>query len=514
MILKKLIEILKTFDKAELKRFERFVRSDYFNTNERVSKLLKSLKKFYPLFNNPGLTNEYLFRQIYGTRKFNDKTFRYLLSELLVLAGRYISIAVIEIDKTEMKKNLVDGMISRKLFSQTRSHLAELEKDVDRNFVIGTTYLHDKIDICLFWHMFFYFSGSQNPVMHKNIEGGEYLIYNTIIDLCHIYQSLNVIKSSHNIVYEDNLLFAFIRNFNFKGLLEELENIEKIYSVKNDLRGAQRRSNPIDRSNKDKTRLLNAFKIYLCFMITYLDEKDEEYFQKMKDLVHKNEDFFKREELRDIHVMLSNCCSIKRKTIDNKKYLRYLFEITKNALSKNLYPTSKGQYMAFTVYFRALDTALTLKELEWAENFVNKYIKEIAPEIRDDVYNYSIAELRFQRKQFEPVLESLAKVVYKYALIKPRVRSLMLMTYYELNHIEEAYSLIDSHSHFLNSNKKITPEQRKAELNFLSFIKEIFKIREKPENKETLDTLKNNITECNLLSRKEWLLEKVNELVQ
>jgi hypothetical protein len=103
--------------------------------------------------------------------------------------------------------------------------------------------------------------------------------------------------------------------------------------------------------------------------------------------------------------------------------------------------------MLFSTYFFILNNALALVEIKWAENFVGKYIKHISPEIRDDVHNYSNAEILFEKKQFESVLELLSKVKYKYTLIKPNVRCLTLMTYYELNLINEAYSLIDSYAH-------------------------------------------------------------------
>jgi len=70
MLLKKLLEILKTFDKAELKKFRRFISSDYFNTNESVTKLYKLIAAFFPEFDiaDPKLSPEALFKKIYGTR--------------------------------------------------------------------------------------------------------------------------------------------------------------------------------------------------------------------------------------------------------------------------------------------------------------------------------------------------------------------------------------------------------------------------------------------------------------
>ncbi|MCI0716423.1 MAG: hypothetical protein L0Y77_08925 [Chlorobi bacterium] len=471
-----------------MKKFERFVSSNYFNTNERVYKLLRVLKKFHPSFSNRKLTNHYIFRKIYGDRKFNDITLRYLLSEFLKLTKQFISISATQKNKHEMSKIFIEEMIFRKQFSQVRSNIVKLEKEVNKNFIIGTNYLHNKMDVSLLWHMYSFFSSTGFKQIHKNVEGGEFEVYNTIIDLCHIYQNLIAIKNSHNVEYEDNLLFAFIRNFDYKGMLDSVEKLKT--------------------DDKQREKLLNVLKIYLCFMITFTDEKEEIYFEKMKALVFRFQDIFKTEELRDIHTMLTNCCRFKARAIDNEKYLRYSFELIQNALSKNLY-LSLGQYMPFTTYILILNNALALKEINWTEDFVNKYIKEIAPEIREDVHSYSAAEILFQKKQFEGALEQLSKVKFDFEMIKPNVRSLTLMTYYELELIEAAYSLIDSFAHFINSNKKITPLQKEADSNFISFVKTLLKHKGKKVN---LFKLVKEIERCSNLSRREWLLEKAEEV--
>lgn len=488
MITKDIIEILKTFDKSELKKFERFLGSDYFNTNEGVYKLLRALKKFYPSFTNPVLTNHYLFRKIYGDRKFDDTTLRYLLSEFLKLTKQFISISTIEKNKHEMGRIFIEEMIFRKQFNQARSNIVKLEKEADKNFIIGRNYLNNKMDISLLWHMYAFFSSTGFQQVHKNVEGGEFEVYNTIIDLCHIYQNLVAVKNSHNVVYEDNLLFAFINNFDYKGMLVSVEKLKT--------------------DNKRREKLLNVFKIYLCFMITFTDEKDEIYFKKMRDLVFRFQDILKTEELRDIHTMLTNCCRFKARAIDNEKYLRYSFELIQNALSKNLY-LSQGQYISFAAYIKILNNGLALKETNWTENFVNKYIREIAPEIREDVRSYSAAEILFQKIQFEGVLEQLSKIKFDFEMIKPVVRSLTLMTYYELELVEAAYSLIDSFAHFINSNKKIAPAQKEADSNFIFFVKKLLKQKEKNVG---LPELVKEIDQCSNLSRREWLLEKAEEM--
>ena len=181
MILRKLSAILGSFDKSDLKNFERFIYKGYFNSNENIYRLFKTLKKFYPHFNSNELTNENLFKEIYGHKKFNDKTLRYLLSELLRLSEKFLSFNNFKDDENEMRKRLVESLITKKLFSEAHRLLKTNDKNFNKNFVISGPEITRRYENATAWHQLFYFSGNQDPIFEKRIEQGEYLVFNSII---------------------------------------------------------------------------------------------------------------------------------------------------------------------------------------------------------------------------------------------------------------------------------------------------------------------------------------------
>jgi hypothetical protein len=69
-----------------------------------------------------------------------------------------------------------------------------------------------------------------------------------------------------------------------------------------------------------------------------------------------------------------------------------------------------------------------------------------------------------------------------------------------------------SYHHYLINSKSLEAEQKEAELNFLSFMKKIRKARAGDPGKMEINKLRKNISECSHLSRKDWLLDAVNEL--
>jgi hypothetical protein len=497
MLLKKLIEILKTFDKAELKKFRRFVSSDYFNTNESVSKLFKLIAAFYPVFeiHDAKMSPEAMFKKIYGSRKYDEKTYRYLLSSLYNLLEKYLAISVLERNDVEMKKYVIDDMTERRLFGLAGKNLVVLESSLDKDNLIGGEYIYNKEDITLIWHQLYFLSNIQEPILEKRYEQGELQLFSSFVELSHIYQILHQVSQSYNLPLKDNIVFEYLKNINYKKILEYIEENE---------------NKDIDIA--ENGRLIKVLKIYLCFMITMLDEKDEEYFNKMNDYIGKYSNMFGKNELQNLHLMLATCCNRKRTALNDDKYHRINFEIMKRAASLDLYTSYIAQYMDVNNFIIIFQTALQLNESDWAAEFLRKYGEQISPEYSEDMIGYSFAELFFNKKQFERSLSSLSKVKLKLFRLKLPVKVLMLKLYFELNHIEEAYSLVDSFSHFLTSNKKIRKNEVNNYSRFLNFYREILKAKAASGNSRVNKEIKNELASSSLLPHKAWLIEKAEEL--
>jgi len=315
------------------------------------------------------------------------------------------------------------------------------------------------------------------------------------VELSHIYQILHQVSHTYNLPLKDNIVFEYLKNINYKKILEYIEG--------NEAKGIKIAENE---------RLIKVLKIYLCFMITVLEDKDEKYFNKMNDYVGKYSELFGKNELQNLHLMLATCCNRKRTAIDDDKYQRINFEIIKRAASLDLYTSYTAQYMDVNNFIIIFQTALQLNESGWAAEFLRKYGEQISPEYSEDMTAYSFAELFFNKKQFERSLASLSKVKLKLFRLKMPVKVLMLKLYYELNYIEEAYSLIDSFSHFLTSNKKIRKNEVNNHLKFLNFYRELLKAKAASGNSRINKGLKNELLDASLLPHKAWLIEKAEML--
>ena len=65
------LDIMRALNKEELKRFEAFLNSPYFNTRNNVVNLFSSIKKYAPEFTHKMLDKEEVWKKLFPGKKYN-----------------------------------------------------------------------------------------------------------------------------------------------------------------------------------------------------------------------------------------------------------------------------------------------------------------------------------------------------------------------------------------------------------------------------------------------------------
>ena len=84
------IKTLRIFSKQDMKEFDLFVQSPFFNTNQSVIKLFEQIKKHYPEFDDKMPDKRSLFEKSFGKIKYDDSFMRVTLFRLLELAKEFL----------------------------------------------------------------------------------------------------------------------------------------------------------------------------------------------------------------------------------------------------------------------------------------------------------------------------------------------------------------------------------------------------------------------------------------
>src|SRR5690242_4917104 len=119
----KLINLLKTLSPDEMKSFEKFIASPYFNSVKNHTNLFKELKKFYPAYEDKKFTHEYIYSRLFKGRPFNKQVMWNLVSGFEKLACEFLiqnSLTLAEPVKlslifSELEKRELDKLFMREL---------------------------------------------------------------------------------------------------------------------------------------------------------------------------------------------------------------------------------------------------------------------------------------------------------------------------------------------------------------------------------------------------------------
>jgi hypothetical protein len=478
----KLINILKTFSKEEMKQFEKFVSSPFHNSIKNNKKLITELKRFYPGFDNSKLTYEYLFGKIYAGKKFNKQMMWNLISAMEKLAKEFLELIALKQDKFQSRGLLLSELGKRKLLNDYVHSLNEMGKQLETN-AIEYNYFENKGHLENFRQEYYHSMDRIQPMADSKLKATEYQIILFLRMTVGGLSDMRTLSYNHNCRFDVNIPLELAKHMDLESVVNyaHSKNFEYAFLVE----------------------------IYFHALMTILKPDETKHFDRLRELygIHFNK--FTMSEKRAIMHWLVNYC-VHGLEFDETKYRRIIFELNEFRLKEALvyYPEEQ---IPKVIYFQILSTALFVNEIEWSENFIKNYSSKLQPEIRKSLKALAYAMLYFQTKEYDKVLDNLNNVEFFEIVDKLYVRNLIAKTYYELNEIESLLHYIDASLHFLADNPSIPDNDRVSYTNLFNSLKKIVSIKEH-SNSGAILPLRKAIEQMKIAGRKQWLIEKLDEL--
>jgi len=474
MLNSNLLKVLGSLSKDEVKSFEDFVASPYFNKKPTVSAFLKELKKYYPEFTDESLIKENFYKKLYKGKQFNDGVLRNQMSELYKLLLKFLGNEAYNRDSMEFKIKVSRELLQRGLPKTFKNYYDDLKKEYEKDNLIENEYYYWNKAVLdeQYEDNIIFSSGSHIPI--NNLYGNN-LIYFMLIKLFKVMHNLHASEVNTNVYYDKSILREFLSLFDMENFLERIKEI----------------------SDKD----YNIVSMYYYMSKALMDYNDFDSFHKFHQLVENNYILFSEPERYALYIQLNNIAS------NSKAGKVVLLDIYKSMLEKKIYKAGENGYLNHLLFSYILTNAFHKKELKWAEEFIDKYIPEIDPAYQDNMMHYSKAHLYFQLKDFNKSLEHINKVKADNFMYKHQTYRLIVENYYELNEIEQLYYAIDNFKHFL-SNSGMREDWIKYYENYLAGVKELVKLKEGKEK----DTFKLNKFLKEATGDMGWIIAKSKEL--
>ncbi|HMS65119.1 MAG TPA: hypothetical protein PKD83_07685 [Ignavibacteria bacterium] len=490
MLKSSLLEIIRTFSKQELIKFEDFVRSPYFNKKENVVKLFLAIKKHAPDFTSNDLEKEKAWVKVFPDQKYNYGIMKNLIHDLGKLSESFLSEEVY--NKYEVRKSIdyFSAIFFRGIPNIFLNKLESAEKSLNKIYETGnyksvSDYYETQRELNELKANFLHYNNYKEKKKTELTLLSEYQIFGFLVRFMKLFHKIMVNNIDVNHPIDKNIVFLFLKELDENNSLNILLEYAKTFSPKN----------------------YPVLKCYTSMYKALISNENTEYYYKFKNDLSEYSGSFSNEEVKEIYTCLLTCLTnLKVTTADF--YTEY-FSVIQLGFKNKVMLNSDGT-ITFQGFLSIVNVSCGANETEFAEDFINNYKSKLPPDMREDVYNYSMAQLNFTKKNYTESLEFLIRIQNEPYFLKFSIKNMQLSIYYELNDRISFDYAMDSFKHFIRKNK-LENESRVITLaKYCDYIKMLFKLREKSDDYE-LSILKKDIEE-NKVTNKRWLFEKVADL--
>ncbi len=479
MIKSTLLEILKTFNKEELKRFEDFLRSPYYNKNSNVIKLFNVIKKYFPDLESKNLNRESVWKELFLEKSFNYGVMKNLIYELQKLSEKFLHIQNYEDNKFEQELNLLRKLNNRNLFQLFEKNLKTLKSAINNS----------PIDPDHFYYKFLTEAAEQSYLsLHYKTKDVNFCKYEIMNESLLAFFYSNFFEKNYN-SFHDSMLYN--KSYDKRTLDIVLKSFE---------------NNPV--SN-------NEFVLMHYYALkTVVNASDDDSYLKLKKLFNKLFTKLNTDKKFNFSMALINFCNL-RIMKGKTGYVEEMFDTYKMMVEHGFYNTGKDEYISPPMYANIVSMAGNLKQFDWADKFIFDFKDRLHPSSGEQYYLLANVILNLKKKNYEDALQFLTKFKSRNEIEKITLKRFQIMIYYESGFFDELFSLIDTSKHFISNDSKVTDTAKNIFGNFLYFVQKFAElksgIQDGKRNEISLHNLKDEIMNREV-SNRIWLLEKIDEL--
>ncbi|HRJ98013.1 MAG TPA: hypothetical protein PL089_00185 [Ignavibacteria bacterium] len=487
MLNAKVIVLLKSFTKKEIRKFEEFLESPYHNKNSGLLILFRFLKNYYPLFNHKELTKEKIFNTLMSgkknTNKFNDAVLRNIFSDLLYSCTDFLAYEGMKKDKFLYNEKLLSELTLKKSRSLFDKYVKVTESFLAAEGVNGEQYYYNLSALEELKLSFSQYSDDLKLYKRDHIKlSADYISY---------YYIIKVIKHFNYFAYQNQF------NSGQRKILSEM------------ILSAVRPDELLNYAKKISQKDFLILNVYLKMYGSIKDVSDDGIYFEFRNSLEKNLKLFSAPELYGLYTIAANIC-VQKIELRKEYFIKECFEIYKIMIEKKL-PAEIPGYLPLTFFSAVINTGISCGELPELEKLIPLLAEKLNPDYSSIAADYYSALIYFHRKEFHRSLEIAARVDTDFINFKYLIKILIIKCHYELKNYEQIIYICDSFRHFLGKNKYVSEIYRNEFRKFITVTEQLVKYNFKKSG-DTLFKIKKLIEKSNSPGKK-WLTEKYNELI-
>lgn len=459
----KLYTLFASFSHPELLQIRHFIHSPYHNRLESVSQLFAFLVELRP----EAPTKEAVFAHLFPGDTYDAAKLRHINSYLLQTLEDYLVFRQIKGQPRVYAEQLLKGYQARSLDKNFEARLrASMKLQAKAPVPNADFHLRNyHLQVAAYAH-----TAARDPKgIHPNLQS-------LSTELDHFYV-LSKLKHACNILNHEKLYKA---KYDTGLLAEVIEYVERQQLWK-----------------------MPTIGIYYRTFMTLRDTDADEHFQELARLIVEFPNVFELEEMLTIWLLAINFC-IKKLNTGQGVYLKEVFRLYQHGLDAGILLVN-GELSPFT-YGNIVSAGLKIQAFEWTHTFIEEYKTKLPKENAQDFYTYSLGKYFFAKQEFRQVIRLLRPIYFSDLFIHLDAKVTLIKAYYEADEFQDIEYLLDSFKHFLRRKELLTYHKK----NYTQFSRLCGRLmRLEPGKKVAVDKLREEITSAEILTDREWLLEKL-----
>lgn len=446
----KAIEALKTFTPDEFKRFEKFIKSPYFNTAKDTVKLFDIIKTFYPAFDSPALKIERVSKKL-KTKGLPTKEarIRNILTALFQLTKKFLSTEFYTTSEHYMEFAAVRVLYNKKLtyaYKKEVSNYFEKYKDIQ-----------SPSD----FHMYEIFQNANLYLMDLENKARPYkdpAMFSFQSEVAALI-ALDIIITNAKVAP----LAKFTFNLQYPDICGE---IFKLFDFEKF----------IERSKKISPKVYDIINPEYYLMKISMNKDFEDSYKKLTDnfLKRKNHRFttyttiFTINSINTIVNLARYNTPYDKAPAVAKKAIPLMEFFLKNKLYKNIAPD-----LPLINFIGFLNNASLAKDYDWMKQFIENYSGELNIHDKDFTVSLGLGMYNTHTGKFREALSLLSKLSGGSTFLVNFARFHMILCHYGLGNYETALSMADAYVKFLE--RKYETSER-PDIIEMKFFKKFLKI--------------------------------------
>lgn len=462
----RLWEAFRTLDRPELRAFDKFVRSPFFNQKTQLEGLCAYLRRCVESGEQPAAPAA--FEAAYPGAPFDDQKMRLANSDLLTLLEHFWMYREKFADPERNKIRLAGSYRKRNLPKHSQVALREARRSREQQPWRHAEYFDDLHRIGL--------EQFQSASAAKRYEAFNLQEISDLLDTTYIARKLRHVcfARSHQAVvqteYHFGLLDAIFKHVENEGLLD-----------------------------------VPAIALYYHGCHFLADPAAEGHFSGFRQTLSGHADQFPPDELRALYLLAINFGVKKSNETGDQYWYRATFDLYREALERELL-LENGVLSRFA-YHNIVGVAIRLREVAWAEDFIYRYKPALERHYREAAFSLNMARVAYTRQDYRTALLHLQRADYKDFINSLNAKTLQIKIYYETGETDLLESHLDSVKNYIRRQRAVG-YHRKNFLNIVRYTRAL--LRRNPDDPTALTELRRQIEQEPVLTEKEWLLSQLN----